>query len=395
MVKEIFIVGSGMDGAATLTAEAGAAIAGADELIGSKRLLEPFGDFNKPVFESFSAAEIAAHIAESENKSAAVLMSGDCGFYSGARGLLPLLKDCDVKIIPGISAPVYFCAKLKMPWQDLHFVSLHGREGAVVRPVCSHEKTFFLLGGRLTPANICQRLTEYGLGGLTVHVGENFALENERIISAPARDLTELKTGGLCAVIAENPGFEPGLPALINDGEFVRGKTPMTKAEVRCVCVSGLNIGRDDVCWDVGAGTGSVSVEMAFRCGGGRVYAVERDPEAIKLIDQNRKKFGCDNIVPVHGGAPEILPSLPSPDRVFIGGSGGKLKETAAAVKAANPAAAVTATAVSLETLAELTGIFSEDSEITQIAVTRTKKFGAHTMLSAENPVFIVRGTLR
>ncbi len=395
MNKEVYIIGAGMDGAATLTAEAGAAIAAADELIGAERLLGLCGGFGKPSFASVSADEIAEHIAASERGRIAVLMSGDCGFYSGAKRLLPLLGGCEVKVISGISAPIYFCSRLKMPWQDLHFVSLHGREGAIVRQVCSHEKTFFLLGGKIAPSDICQRLTEYGLGNLTVHIGENFALENERIISAPASELTELKTGGLCAAVVENLGYERGIPSCVPDGEFIRGKTPMTKAEVRCVCVSKLNIEDGSVCWDVGAGSGSVSVEMALRCGEGRVYAVERDAEALRLIEQNRIKFGCDNIEAVAAAAPEALAPLPAPDRVFIGGSGGRLKEIAAAVRAKNPAALVAATAVSLETLAELRGLFSENAEILQMAVTRTKRVGEHTMLSAENPVFIVRGTLK
>lgn len=395
MDKKVYIIGAGMDAAATLTAEARAAIEDADTLIGAARVLEPFRRLAKPMLTSFSADETAGLIAGSEGKSFAVLMSGDCGFFSGARRLLPLLGNFSVKVIPGISAPIYLCAKLKMPWQDLSFVSLHGREAPVVRPVCAHGKTFFLLGGKVTPSDICQRLTEYGLGALTVHVGENLALDGERIVSAAARELTDLKTGPLCAVIVENPDFERGLPACIPDGSFIRGKTPMTKAEVRCVCVAGLNVERGSVCWDVGAGTGSVSVELALRCGEGQVFAVERDPEAMALIEQNRKKFGCDNITPVLGSAPEALRALPAPDRVFIGGSGGRLTEIAAAIKAKNPAALVTATAVSLQTLAELPRLFADWCEITQLAVTRTKSVGTNTVLSAENPIFAVKGRLR
>ena len=200
MNKEVYIISAGMDGAATLTAEAARAVSGAEELIGSRRLLELFKGLGKPAFASFSSKDIADHIAGSEYGSFAVLMSGDCGFYSGARTLLPLLKGFDAKVLPGISTPVYLCAKLKMPWHDLYFVSLHGREGAIVRPVRAHEKTFFLLGGRTAPADVCQRLTEYGLGELTVHIGENLALAGERITTAKARELTECPTANLSVV---------------------------------------------------------------------------------------------------------------------------------------------------------------------------------------------------
>ena len=115
----------------------------------------------------------------------------------------------------------------------------------------------------------------------------------------------------------------------------------------------------------------------------------------IIISQRNRIKFGCDNIEAVHASASAALPSLPRPDRVFIGGSGGELTEIAALIRAKNPDALVAATAVSLETLCSLTKLFDSDCEITQIAVTRTKKIGAHTMLSAENPVFIVKGRLK
>lgn len=395
MNKKISLVGVGMDGAATLTAEAKEAIATADELVGAKRLLEMFARLKKPAFASCRGADIAEHIAKSKYESTAVLLSGDCGFFSGARALLPLLREYGVRVVAGISTPVYFCSKLCLPWSELHFVSLHGREGSVVRPVCSHEKTFFLLGGKVTPAEICRKLTEYGLGALTVHVGENLALENERIVSGEAAELTGLDCGGLCAVIVENPAFERGVRACMPDGEFVRAKAPMTKAEVRCVAVAKLGIAADSVCWDIGAGTGSVSVEAALRCGEGRVFAVEREAEAVELINKNKIKFGCDNIETVFGEAPEVLAALPAPDRVFIGGSGGRLGEICAAVRAKNPAALVVAAAVTLETLSELAELFSEDREIIQLAVTRAKKVGKHTMFSAENPVFLVKGTLK
>lgn len=161
MNKKIKIIGIGMDGIKTLTAEGAAAADSAELIIGSKRITEPFLGTDKEIFVSYKTEEIAEYIKNSEYKNIAVLMSGDCGFYSGTEKLLPLLCEYETEVICGISAPIYFCSKIKIPWQDMRFVSLHGADANIVRNVCAHGKTFFLLGGKITPSDVCKRLCEY------------------------------------------------------------------------------------------------------------------------------------------------------------------------------------------------------------------------------------------
>jgi precorrin-6Y C5,15-methyltransferase (decarboxylating) len=170
----------------------------------------------------------------------------------------------------------------------------------------------------------------------------------------------------------------------------------MTKSEIRSSVISKLDIGRNDICWDIGCGTGSVSVEMALQCYDGAVYAVDKNDEAVKLSAENAFRFGCDNIKIISGEATQVISDFPAPDRVFIGGSCGKIKEIMNAVYDKNICAEIVITAVSLETLNEAVEAFSHfkvyNPEIVQIAVTRTRKLGNHTMLSAENPIFIIKG---
>ena len=133
---------------------------------------------------------------------------------------------------------------------------------------------------------------------------------------------------------------------------------------------------------------------MAFRCPDGRVYAVEKNEEAVSLTSENRIKFGCDNIEIISGNAESVIETLPAPDCVFIGGSGGSLEQIIMKVIEKNPLAKIVAAAVSLETLNQCIEIFDRigvETEITQLAVTRTRKVGRHTMLAAENPIFIIR----
>lgn len=396
--KKITVVGIGTDGIQTMTKEALNAVENADVLIGAKRMLKPFEELKKPCFESYISSEIAKFIFDSEHKNIAVLMSGDCGFYSGTQKLLPLLDGLETEIICGISSPVYFCSKLKIPWSNLRFVSLHGKHENIIRNVCISEKTFFLLGGDVSPKDICRKLCEFNLSGVKVYIGENLSLESERILCGIAKDFTDIETDNLCVMIVENQDFEKCVKSCISDDEFIRGKVPMTKAEVRSICVSKLEIGSSDICWDIGSGTGSVSAEMAIRCFDGIVYAVEKNPEAAELTDKNRHKFGCDNIQIICDYAENAVRNLPAPDCVFVGGSSGKLEKIIDTAFEKNPKVKIIVTAVSLETLNESIKIFDKigiNTDITQISVTRAHKIGSHTMLKAENPIFIINANTK
>lgn len=393
---KIYIIGIGMEGKKTLTAEAKTAIENAELLIGADRMLEPFSDLKKEQFISWKSDEIAEYLKEKNVRTAAVLMSGDCGFYSGAEKLVTALSGYETEIISGISSPVYFCSKIKKPWQDMKFVSLHGTDGNVVRNVCRNEYCFFLLGGDVTPAEICGKLCEYGRENISVYIGENLGYDNEKIYCGTAKDFRNAECEKLCVMITENPDYECSVRCGIDDSCFIRGNVPMTKSEIRSTVISKLDISRKAVCWDIGCGTGSVSVEMALQCCDGRVYAIDKNEEATELTKQNAHKFGCDNIEIICGSAPGMLSGFPAPDKVFVGGSCGKIREILSIAYEKNSKAEVVVTAVSLETLNEAVGAFSEfgidNPEIVQLAVTRTKKIGKHTMLFAENPIFVIKG---
>ncbi|MDE6764039.1 MAG: precorrin-6Y C5,15-methyltransferase (decarboxylating) subunit CbiT, partial [Oscillospiraceae bacterium] len=358
-----------------------------------------FLNTRKEIFASYKTEEIAEYIKNSEYKNIAVLMSGDCGFYSGTEKLLQQLCEYETEVICGISAPIYFCSKIKIPWQDMRFISLHGTDANIVRNVCAYKKTFFLLGGKITPSDVCKRLCEYGLKNTRVYIGENLAYENERILSGSAANFADIKTENLCVAIVINPDYEKVVRSCIPDSEFIRAdKIPMTKSEVRSICVSKLEIARDSVCWDIGCGTGSVSVEMAYRCTDGKVFSVDKNSAAIKLTEVNRRNFRCDNIEIAECEAEKAVEVLPAADCVFIGGSGRQLEKIIETSYQKNPRVKIVITAVSLETLRESIAVFDKigiETEITQIAVTRTKKAGSHTMLSAENPVFIIKGAVK
>ena len=184
-----------------------------------------------------------------------------------------------------------------------------------------------------------------------------------------------------------------GAPALA-DGDFIRGKAPMTKEEVRALAVSKLRVAPAHTVWDVGAGTGSVSVELALAANRGRVFAIEKKPDAVQLLHENRAAQGAWNIQVVEGEAPAALASLPAPDRVFIGGSSGSVDDIVGAALAANPNVRVCATAVTLETVSDLLACLSArgiaQTDIVQVSVARADEVGSYHLMRAENPVYIV-----
>lgn len=387
----VIIAGVGMDCSDSMTIRAKNAAESADILIGAGRILRGFEYLHKECFCSYDTREIADHICRNPGKKIVALMSGDCGFFSGARKLAEELDRCGVKyeIVPGIASPVYLCARLGIGWDRLRFVSLHGAEANIVREVCSNEYVFVLLGGEKDCGEVCSKLTEYGRGKVSVFIGENLGYPEEKITKGSAAELSGVITSKLCSMLIVNKDHEKYLASGISDDEFIRGKAPMTKTEIRCSAVSKLNIGESDICWDIGSGTGSVSVEMALRCPGGKVFAVEKDGETAELSEKNFRKFGCDNVISVCGRAENVMGDLPAPDCVFIGGSGGGLSEIVSAALGKNPSVRIVMTAVSLETLAESECL--GEREITEISAARTVRAGRYTMLRGENPVFVIR----
>ena len=394
----IDLIGIGMEGNATLTAQAGIAIGQAEVLIGAQRMLDTVPPDDRERFSAYDPTKIADFLNCSAYGRAAVLLSGDVGFFSGAKRLTEVLKGHDVQLIPGISSVVYFCAKAAIPWENMKFVSLHGTDSSITVHAAGNERTFFLLGGALTAALVCRRLCDYGLEDVRVHIGARLGYPDEQIITGSAAALCGCETEHLSVMITENPDFIDYLPTCIPDEEFVRGTVPMTKAEVRGVSVSSLHIVKNAVCWDIGCGTGSVSVEMALRCPDGRVYAIDKNPEAAALSIEQSRKFHCDNISVTQGDAPEGLAALPAPDCVFIGGSSGTIQAIFDVIWQKNPDARIAVNAVTLETLQAAQAAFRTHGghcRITQLAVTQTRTVGSSTMLQAQNPVFLLQGVLR
>lgn len=395
MSGQVTLIGMG-GGWECVTREAEEALRRSDVILGAARLLETLPDsITRNRVAEVRPGELARLLRENCWKTPCVLYSGDAGFYSGARLLIPLLEAAGISyhVAAGVSSVQLLSARLGRPWQNWRLCSAHSADCDAVSEVSQGQAAFFLTGS-VSPAALCGQLVSAGLGELSVTVGENLGAPDERITRTTAREASHGEFSTLSVLLAEAaptpyPFRVSGLP----DADFVRGNVPMTKQEVRAAILAKLSPRPGETVWDVGAGTGSVSIELARAAYRGHVYAVERDADACALIRRNREKFGAWNLTLIPGTAPDALQSLPVPDAVFVGGSHGDLESILAATLQKNPSVRLCISAITLETLSGAVHALTArglDAEVCQIAVSRTRKAGKVHLLTAQNPVFLI-----
>lgn len=253
---------------------------------------------------------------------------------------------------------------------------------------------FLLVSGVKDVNRLGQILEEEDLSGCRVVTGYRLSCEDEDIRSRTPRQCRELREEGLYTCFIENPRAREARAAHgIRDCEFIRGKVPMTKEEVRAVSICKLRLHRGAVVYDIGSGTGSVAVEIAGLSDDIQVCALEKKGEAVSLIEENKRKFRLENIFVTQGEAPEALAGLPKATHGFIGGSGGRMREILDALRQINPHMQVVINGVTMETICELKKILgqytTEDEEIVQLQVSRMKQAGTCHLMNGENPVWI------
>lgn len=416
-MRRITLVGIGMGSPESLTLEVQKAIQRANYVLGAKRLLQQISD-QKEKADLYLAEDILPYLEERNAQDGGVgdvviLFSGDTGFYSGTEKLYRALKEKgyeNVTILPGISSISALSAKTGISWQDAALFSLHGKrtgewEAEATDLVRWKQKSFFLLSGKKQLTQFCRLLKEEGLEHVMIAMGHQMSYPEETYrFFTPAewfKEEEQFPDAGLYTILVRNPeplcrSYSYGYP----DGHFLRGKVPMTKEEIRSIVISKMRLeGTDDqmpVVYDIGSGTGSVAVEIAMLSPRIRVYAVECKEEACRLTATNVARFGRENLTLIQGMAPKVLlqtEDIPAPTHAFIGGSRGHLGEILDFLYAQNPTVRVVITAVSLETVAELSKIPEQyavtEFEMLNVQVSRTKKLGEHQLMQAENPVMI------
>ena len=269
-----------------------------------------------------------------KNGDVTVLASGDPFFFGIGRRLAQAFPDQKISVHPALSSMQLAFARFTIPWDDAAFVSLHGRSNDHwAASLLQHGKTFVFTDPKNSPDIIAAKLmADCGKDAtlnLSVYVAEHLGFESERLITGTLVDIAAQKFADPNVMILVNP--EERLPIYpcfgLKESEICHSRGLLTKNEVRAAAIHALRLPRQGVFWDVGAGSGSVSLEAARLFPELQVFAIEKEAEQWQNIEDNRKKYSVWNMNRIQGEAPDSLQKLPEPDRIFIGGSGGNLKE--------------------------------------------------------------------
>lgn len=418
--RKIILSGIGMGNTDGMTREAYHAFEEAEVIFGAERMLEnlPGKGIKVPYYR---ADDIISYLIEHpQYTKVAAAFSGDSSFYSGAQSMKKALEEANEKgilksettILPGISSVSALAARLGVSWNDAVLASIHGRRTNVVNLVRKNTKVFLLLSGKNDFEMLVNKFREAGINHVKISAGYRLSYPDEKLFTFYLDEfetkLFDLPEGVYTCLIENEDCEEQILTPGIDDEIFSRTKVPMTKNEVRVLSISRLELTKNAVVYDVGSGTGSVSIECARLSPDIFVFAIEQKEEAANLTKENAVRLGLsDQIVVINKKAPEGFEELPTPTHVFIGGSSGALSDILSAIQKklivkentkgktdkASKGVRVVINAVSLETIAQITKLIQtypvKHVQLTQIQASRAHKLGSYNLMQAQNPVLI------
>ncbi len=386
----------------------------AEVLFGGKRHVEQFAShpamklsWESPLERSFDRV-----VELSSRLRTAVLASGDPFFFGIGGKLIARLGREQVYTLPGVSSVQLLFARIGEPWESAKVLSLHGRgsameEGSWVDQVRAHSRVVLFTDAHHTPDRIARTLLDAGLEACALVVGENLGRVDERVSEL---SLTEAAAGSfapLNLVLVKSDALGPGsgrgfdehYPLFgLPESAYAHEAGLITKTEVRAIVMGHLELRPGLTLWDLGAGSGSVAIEAARLAPLGRVFAIERSDARYQDLNENIERLASSKVRAIHGRALAHLASLPDPDRVFIGGSGGELEGLLTAIATRlRPGGIVVQTAVSLDTLSTVRAFWKQQSgfalELLQVQVSRAVPIGPSERFDPQNPVFVIKVT--
>jgi len=399
-MKSIHVIGAGIAGQEGFTPHALELINQSELLFGAERLLGLFPDFSgeKIALNDHNMAEMIDRLQNCDGR-VVVLASGDPLFFGLGRYLLRNLADELIEFLPNVTSVQYAFAKIREPWDDSVFVSVHGRAlKDVVDRIVANDKAAILTDEINTPGAIGRELLSRRRGGYKAYLCENLGTDAEKIRVTDVKGLLELDVARLNVLILlkeYEDADQKYIPTFgIPDDEFVSIKKLITKEEVRVVTLAKLKLRHDMCLWDIGAGSGSICVEADHLLPDGRIFAIERNQECCQFIKENLQKFNTRNVVLIEGVAPDCLEELPDPDCVFIGGSGGNLWDILDTVdQRLAVGGRIVLNASTLDTLTSANEYFGNAGyqvEVVTVNIARTRPHSNYKLFEAYDPVYIL-----
>jgi len=406
--NKVHILGVGDDGLAGLTSSAGTLLDSADLIVGPNRLLSLIGQSSarQVVVAHGDLEQVVDVVASQPDERIVILADGDPLFYGTARFLCDRLGKERFEVVPHVSSMQLAFARVKERWDEAYLTNMaHQELDRAVERIRSAERVGIFTTEEVSPSVIARTLLDQGIDYFTGYVCENLGAPNERVTHDELTELAKQSFSALNVMILvrklgvpDRPRDMAGRRVFGNPDEMFLQSQPkrglLTSAEVRCIALAEMDLGSSSVVWDVGAGSGSVSIEAAQLAPGGKIYAIEMDAEDYQLIAANAERFSVMNLRPILGKAPDAWRDLPDPDAIFIGGTGRQIRHILEqAYGRLRPGGRIMTNVASLENVAEVQqclGQLAGEANVWMINIAR----GTHQLetmrLESMPPTFLI-----
>ncbi len=366
-------------------------------LLNTSPLYSSLKDSIKSSIRVIKKVEEIFSILEKEEEEVAILTSGDPLFFGIGEKLLKHFPSEKIEIYPDLTTPQILASRLKIPFYKLKVLSFHGRSfhrEIFINEILRNPYLFVYTDSKNSPTLLSKVLKEEGFTFCKIYVAERLGTKEEKIIEGFPEEFSQFLFLEPNSIIVENLRWGEETIFGIKNGEISHKGGMITKDEIRAIIIHKLEPPLKGIIWDIGAGSGSISLELAKLSSSLEIYAIEKKPDLVTLIKENLKKFYLPNVKVIEGVAPEVLKELPEPNRVFVGGSSGRLKDLIVFLENLKKLKIIVFSFVSLENLYLALDFYQKKSysiDLSQIQINKMKPLSSYSFLTPENPIFILK----
>ncbi len=416
-MSKVYVIGIGFR---PLGEKASYVVHKSDVVLANNRLIEVFKRYSEyesvkhKIIAHGNVYEMLDYIADNyQAKKLALLAAGDPMFFGIGRLVVERLGKDAVEVYPDISSIQAAFSRIRETSNNALLISLHGGPDPEKRRKLEyeladlpellkrHSKIAILTDKVNSPEKIAETICRGEVtsplhSGLKMYVCEKLGYDDEKVTEGTPEEISKMSFGHPNVVIIVGAWRAMPLPVFgLKEDEILHSRGLITKDEVRAVAIHKLRLPRTGVMWDIGAGSGSVSIEAAIIYPDLKIFAIEKDEDQLLNIRENKSRYAAGNIEIVSGHAPDALMHLPAPDRVFIGGSSGRLNDIVDYITEKMPSGIAVINAATIETLNEAVQSLERNGfkvDVSELSVSRSKTINGKKHMSALNPIFIIAG---